>query len=334
MEIFDLGNFQLSTGVTLPNAKLSYKTHGSLNATKNNAILFPNFLGGTPEALEIWIGEGRPLDPRQFFIILPGQFGNGVSSSPSNTAPPFDRGAFPLVNIADDVIAQQQLITEKFGIQELQLILGWSVGALQTYEWAVRFPRMVKRIASIAGAPKPSPWTQLWLHTILEEPLTSDPAWNNGFYTEPQAVQAGLRRQAHGTALTLPPLGFYREGEEIWRSLGFASVDDFICRFWEAFWLPQDPNNIITQARKARDADPAAGGDLAVALHQITAKTFVVAFTGDPMFPPEECKLDAERIPHAQFREISSRFGHLATFALSEQDKQAIDNVLREVLAA
>jgi len=232
------------------------------------------------------------------------------------------------------VIAQQRLLSEQFGIEELQLVLGWSVGALQTYEWAVRFPHMVKRIASIAGAPRPSPWTRLWLSTALEEPLTTDPGWNKGFYTDAQAVQAGSRSMAHKTALTLPPHGFYREGEEVWRCLGFVSMNDFIARFWEAFWLPQDPNNVITQARKARTTDPSPDGDLAAALRRITAKTFVVAFTGDPMFPPEECKLDAERIPNAQFREISTAFGHLATFALSEQDRQAIDSVLREALAA
>src|ERR1700730_802808 len=134
MEIFDLGDFQLTTGVTLPNAQLAYKTHGNLNAAKDNAILFPNFLGGTPEALEAWIGVGRPLDPRKYFIILPGHFGLAPSSSPSNTPAPFERGAFPAVHIADDVIAQQRLLAEKFDIRGLQLILGWSVGALQTYD--------------------------------------------------------------------------------------------------------------------------------------------------------------------------------------------------------
>ena len=332
--LFDLGDFQLSTGITLPDAKLSYKTHGVLNAAKNNAILFPHFLGGAPEALEGWLGEGRPLDPSKYFIILPGQFSNGVSSSPNNTAPPFDRGSFPSVRIADDVVAQHRLLTEYFGIAEVQLILGWSTGALQTYEWAVRFAPMVKRIASIAGAPKPSPWTQLWLYSVLEEPLTADPAWSNGFYNDPYDVQAGLRRLGHGTALTLPPKGFYREGKEVWRSLGFTSPDDFVIRFWEAFWLAQDPNCVITQARKARAADPSNGGDMTEALGRITAKTAVVAFPGDPMFPPDECEFDAQRIPNAQFTQIDSVFGHLATFSLSAQDVEALDNVLRELLAS
>jgi homoserine O-acetyltransferase len=332
MEIFELGDFPLTSGYTLPGAKLSYKTHGALNAAKDNAILFPHFLGGAPEALEGWIGQGRPLDPDRYFIILPGQFGNGVSTSPSNSQPPFERGAFPAMKFADDVIAQHKLVTEKFGIRELQLALGWSTGGLQMYEWAVRFAPMVKRLAPIATAPMPSPWTKLWLHTLIEMPHTSDPAYNGGFYADASLLQASLRRQAHGTALTLPPHGFYHD--ELWRNLGFSSLDDFISRFWEAFWLPQDPNDLICQARKARAADPSGGGDLDAALKTITAKTSVISFTGDPMFPPAEGKHDAERIPGATFHEVNSVFGHLATFGLSQDDVKAVDTILGALLAS
>lgn len=333
MEMFDLGDFQLTSGVVLPGAKLAYTTIGTLSDAKDNAILFPTFLGGAEQALTAWIGEGRALDPTKYFLILPGHFGLPPTSSPSNTAPPFDRGAFPPVHIADDVIAQRRLLSEQFGIEELQLVLGWSVGALQTYEWAVRFPDVVKRMASIAGAPRPSPWTRLWLTTCLEEPLTGDPNWNNGFYDDPGDIQAGVRRMAHATALTLPPQHFYREGHEIWRDLGFPSDRDFIARFWEAFWLPQDPNDVVAQARKARAANPGGADDIGPALGAITAKAFVIAFRGDPMFQPDECEFDAKRIPNAEFRRIESDFGHLATFSLSADDVQAVDSALRELLA-
>ena len=332
MEIFNLGRFELSTGYILPSAKLAYTTHGSLNPARDNAILFPNFLGGTPEALEIWIGEGRPLDPSKYFIILPGQFGDGISSSPSNTAAPYDRGAFPPVGIADDVAAQHRLLTERFGISELQLVLGWSVGALQTYGFASRFPEMVRRAASIAGAPKPSAWTRTWLRIILEEPVISDPAWSNGFYDDRAALHGALRRQSHGQALTFPPSRIYRE--ELWRDLGFASVEDFIRGFWEAFMITKDPNDVLCQTRKAITADPSDGGDVSGALARITARMFIVAFTGDPMFTPEDCRRDADRVPGAVFHEVASVGGHLATFALFEQDRKAIDAVLAEVLAA
>jgi homoserine O-acetyltransferase len=334
MEIFDLGDFRLQCGATLPDATLAYKVHGTLNAAKDNAILFPSFLGGSPEALEAWIGEGRPLDPTRYCIVLPGHFGLPPTSSPSTTTAPYGRGAFPAVTIADDVVAQHRLLTEKFGITRLQLVLGWSVGGLQTYEWAVRYPDMVARMASIAGAPKPSPWTRLWLKTVTEEPFTADPAWRDGFYADKADLQGAARRVGHAAALTLAPDTFYRDGQEMWRPLGFASTDDFVVRFWENFWLSLEPGDVVAQARKARAADPAAGGDIAEALGRITAATAVVAFTGDHMFQPAECRLDAERIPGAQYHEVDSAYGHLATFSLSAQDVKAVDHILAELLAS
>jgi homoserine O-acetyltransferase len=86
-EIFELGNFELESGITLPGAKLAYKTHGTLNEARDNVILFPHMWSGTPKAMESFIGEDRPLNPSRYFIVLPGQFANGFSSSPSNTPP-------------------------------------------------------------------------------------------------------------------------------------------------------------------------------------------------------------------------------------------------------
>ena len=82
-EIFELGDYLLESGITLPNATIAFKTHGVLNDAKDNVILFPHMWSGTPKAMEIFIGEDRPIDPSKYFIILPGQFANGFSSSPS-----------------------------------------------------------------------------------------------------------------------------------------------------------------------------------------------------------------------------------------------------------
>jgi len=332
VDTFELGNFRLVNGYTIPNARLAYTTHGTLNAARDNAVVFPNFLGGNDAALEMYVAEGMALDPNKYFVILPGQFGNGFSSSPSNTPPPFDRGAFPPIAIADDVIAQHRLVTEHFGIERLALVLGWSVGALQTYEWAVRFPQMVTRMASIAGAPRPSPWTLHWLRTVIEEPIVTDPAWNDGFYAQASDVQAGLRRQGHCMALTLPPLAYYHG--DIMQRLGFGSVQDFVRGFFEGFMVGQDPNNLLIQARKALTADPAQGGSLTEALGRITAKTTIVAFTGDVMFPPQDNEVDARSIPGAQYREATTISGHLTTFGLFPEDRQAVDDAIREALAA
>ena len=94
---------------------------------------------------QVYIGEGRALDPDKYFIIIVNQIGNGLSTSPHNTPAPAGMGNFPHVRIGDDVRAQHKLLTEKFGLKSFALIVGGSMGAQQTYEWAVRYPDMVKR---------------------------------------------------------------------------------------------------------------------------------------------------------------------------------------------
>jgi homoserine O-acetyltransferase/O-succinyltransferase len=331
-QYFELGDFPLNSGYTLRGARLGYKTHGTLSAARDNAILFPHFYSGTSATLEHWIGEGRALDPTNYFIIMPGQFGGGFSSSPSNTLLPFNQGAFPPVSIGDDVRAQHRLITEHFGITALQLVVGFSMGGMQTYEWAVRYPEMVKRAAPMAANAR-TPVHNTLLIDVHEALLKSDPAWNDGFYTDPHAVHLGLRRHALAFALEGMCRAFYRE--EAWREAGFASLDDFKRGFLEAYFLPMDPNNLLCQARKWREADVSrhTNGDLAAALGRITASTIVTAVATDMFFPVEDCQQDATMIQGAEVRIIDSVWGHLAAFCVLEKDAQAIDAILRDALA-
>ena len=94
-EYLDLGNFELASGYVLPGARLAYKTIGTLNEAKDNAVLLPHMYTGTSAFMTAYVGEGRPLDPDRYFFILPAQFGDGFSSSPSNTpmGPLGNRGA-------------------------------------------------------------------------------------------------------------------------------------------------------------------------------------------------------------------------------------------------
>jgi hypothetical protein len=95
----------LQSGITLPRARLAYKTYGKLAATRDNAIVMPTFYGGRHIENEAMMGAGRALDPARWLIIVPNMFGNGLSSSPSNTPPPFDRAAFPNVTGLTDAPA-------------------------------------------------------------------------------------------------------------------------------------------------------------------------------------------------------------------------------------
>jgi homoserine O-acetyltransferase len=330
-QYFDLGDYELESGLTLPSARLAYKVHGTLNEARDNAVLFPHMWSGTSKSMESFIGPGRPLDPERWFVILPGQFANGFSSSPSNTPPPLGGGAFPNVTIGDDVRAQHRLITERFGIERLELVLGWSMGAEQTYEWAVRYPEMVRRALPFAGTAKTTPHDYLWVRSH-EDSLKSDPAWNGGFYGHPSEVRVGLRRHAQAWSVMGLCPEFYNT--EAWRELGFTSLDDFNHRFWEGYFAPMDPNNLIWMGWKWRHGDVSrhTNGDLGAALARITARTHVVAFSRDMFFPPADLEAEQRMIANSEFRVVDSLRAHFAMFCLTDSDREQIDACIDELL--
>ena len=172
-EVFELGDVQLRLGATRRGAQLAYKTYGTLDEDKNNAIVYPTWYSGQHYDNEWLIGDGMALDPAKYFIIVPNMLGNGLSSSPSNTPPPYDRSRFPKVTIYDNVSVQHRLVTEKFAIEKLVLVTGWSMGAGQTYQWAVSYPEMVTRILPFCGSAKTSEHNIVFLEGV-KGALTAD----------------------------------------------------------------------------------------------------------------------------------------------------------------
>src|SRR5713101_3034798 len=138
-EICALGDVVLQSGLTLRQATLAYKTYGECNTARDNVIVMPTFYGSQHVDTEAMMGAGRALDPQKYFIIVPNMFGNGLSSSPSNTAPPFDRAAFPNVTLYDNVVCQYRLVTEHLGIDRVKLVVGFSMGAQQAFQWGALY---------------------------------------------------------------------------------------------------------------------------------------------------------------------------------------------------
>jgi len=123
-EIHNLGDVKLQRGATLRDCKLAYKTFGTLSPKKDNVIVYPTWYSGQHSDNEWLVGDGRALDPKKYFIIIPNMLGNGLSSSPSNTPEPYNGPRFPLVTACDNVRAQHRLVTEKFGIEHIRLVTG------------------------------------------------------------------------------------------------------------------------------------------------------------------------------------------------------------------
>ena len=191
--IFELGDVDLQCGLRLRGARLAYKTYGSLNEGKDNVIVFPTFFASQHSANEPMIGPGMALDPSKYFIIVPNLFGNGLSSSPSNTPAPYDRARFPKVTYYDNIRCQRRLVTEYFGIERIALVCGFSMGAQQAFHWGALFPDMVERIAPWCGSARTSPHNFVFLEGV-KAALCADEAWNNGWYDTPP--RKGLRAMA------------------------------------------------------------------------------------------------------------------------------------------
>lgn len=132
-QTYDLGDFQLQSGQTIPGAWIAYKTFGS---SSRPAILYPSWYSGLISDNEWLIGEDKALNPDKYFIIITALFGNSQSISPSNS----QVSPFPDVTFYDNVKAQHRLVTEKLGIKHLRMVLGWSMSAGQSFQWATQYP--------------------------------------------------------------------------------------------------------------------------------------------------------------------------------------------------
>jgi homoserine O-acetyltransferase len=332
-ETFDLGDVVLQSGATLRDAKLAYKTYGELNADKTSAIVYPTWYSGRHWDNEWLIGEGMALDPAKYFIIVPNMLGNGLSSSPSNNPPPYDKARFPNVTFYDQVQTQHKLVTEKFGIETLALVTGWSMGAGQTYQWAVSFPDMVQRACPFCGSSKTSEHNIVFLEGV-KAALTADDAFKDGWYDEKPVK--GLRAAARVYAGWGFSQAFY--WDRVYTEMGYSDLEDFLVAFWEGFFLDRrDPNNLLTMLWTWQKGDigatPGFDGDHVKALKAIKAKTIALPAEKDLYFPPEDEKYAVSHMSNAELRVIPGVWGHFAGGGANPVDIKYIDDVLKELLA-
>ncbi len=335
-DLISVGRLDLEDGGTIPDCQLAVATFGTLNDAKDNAILVTTWYSGTHQIFrDVYIGPEHALNPERYFIVVVNQIGNGLSTSPHNTDGPnaeIAMSRFPKVRIGDDVVAQERLLREHFGIERLQLVTGGSMGAQQTYEWAVRFPDKVLRAAAMAGTAQNTPHDQLFA-TVLGEAITSDPAWNDGEYKSNADVVAGLERHARVWGV----MGFSTEfwKLEVWRALAFESKEGFLEGFLQPYFTAMDPNDLLAMAWKWQQGDVTrhTGGDLAAALGRITAKTFVMPINEDMFFPVRDCRAEQEMIAGSELRVVEDILGHLGLFGVAPTFMEQIDRHLGELLA-
>ncbi|MFJ8744695.1 alpha/beta fold hydrolase [Embleya sp. NPDC127516] len=329
----ELANFALERGGLLTPARLAYQTHGSLLPDKSNAVLSPTWFAGDHTANEWLIGPGRPLDTDRYFVIVPNLFGNGVSSSPSNTPEPNAAADFPDVTVRDNVRAQYHLVHDHFGIERLQLVVGCSMGALQTYQWAVSHPDMVARALPFCGSPKTAPHNRVFIEG-LRAVLTAAPGAREGRHAPGHA--AALRAFARVYAGWGFSQAFY--WNERHRELGFASLDDFLTGFWEANFAGQDINDLLAMLWTWQHADVGTteghDGDVTKALAAITARVIALPAQKDLYFPPEDEKWASSHITNGSVEVIPGEWGHLTGGGADSAGARFIGDAIRRLLDA
>ncbi|KAI0490429.1 Alpha/Beta hydrolase protein [Xylaria cf. heliscus] len=301
--IFNLGDFTLQSGATLRNAYIAYKTFGD---PSNPAIVYPTWYSGLISDNFWLLGEDKTLSPKNYFIIIPALFGNGQSTSPSNTAEP---RPFPQITMFDNVAAQYRLVTEGLGVKHLRAVLGWSMGAAQTFQWITQYPDFVDLAAPFCGAARCSLHNKVFLEGV-KSGLIAAKGVASGGVSKGEATAASQYRAwtTEEREVGLKALGrvyagwgfsqtFYRE--KVYEThLGFKNLEEFLVLFWEGWALSKDPENMITLLETWQSADcskqDAYKGDFELALRTIKAKTLVLPSKTDLYFPPEDSEYEVK----------------------------------------
>jgi homoserine O-acetyltransferase/O-succinyltransferase len=308
---FNLGTTVLQRGMTVPALQVVYQTYGTLAPDKRNAVLYPTSYGAQHTDIEWLIGAGRILDPAKYFIIIPNQFGNGLSTSPITLAEPYGTGRNPVFTHWDNVQAQKRLVEEVFGIDTLALVYGWSMGGQQALHWGALFPGKVERIAALCTSARTSSHNKVFLEGIRAT-LTADAAYVDGRFTA-RPVR-GLRAFGRVYAGWAMSQAFYRD--ELWRGAGYSSVEDFLVRNWEGNFLRRDAADLLSMVETWMQSDVSDNaiykGDLKAALGAISARSLIMPSTTDLYFTVDHGEAETKLMPNAIFKPIKSDWGHRA----------------------
>jgi homoserine O-acetyltransferase/O-succinyltransferase len=303
-----LGDFRVQSGEIIRDARLIWKTHGTLAPERDNVILYPCSYGAKHDDLEWLIGPDGILDPTRWFIVIPNMFSNGVSSSAADTP---DYPA--LVTSWDNVQAQRRLLSEQFGIDRLHAVYGFSMGGQQAYHWAALFPDSVKRAIVVCGSARTAEHNKVFLSGLLRTFEAAPEHLGNGrFSGEPQATLRAVGHIYAGWALSQD---FYREKLHI-TALGAPDLDTYLRNDWETSFARRRAANCYAQLVTWYHGDISANSlyhnDLVRALKAIKARVLLLPSETDLYFRVADNALEIAHLTDAELTPIPSSWGHRA----------------------
>lgn len=331
---FEIKNFKTESGTVLPEAHIIYGTYGHLDAAHNNAVLLPSHFMATHHGYDWLIGPGRALDTSKFFLVATELFGNGHSSSPSNTPEPFHGPRFPVMNIRDNVAAVHQLLTQDLKVTHLRAIIGFSMGAQQAFQWAVSFPAFADKIVATSGTAKTYPHGVVRLEGQIAA-LTADAAFMDGNYTSPPTK--GLEAFATVWTAWLYSQEWWRR--ELWRATTPAGTtfEQVLNNYRKHFIPGADANDLILQMHTWEQHNvgntPSFNGDAERALRSIKVPFLYMPSETDLYFPIGDARYESAFIPGVSFVPIPSLWGHTAGAGSNPADLKFLNEHIARFLS-
>jgi homoserine O-acetyltransferase len=316
-----LQEFSLESGAVLVDAQISFRTHGSLSPSGDNAVLLFTYYTGDDDSYRPWIGPGRPIDPSEQFVVIVNHFGGGISSSPSTSGT-----GFPDVRVGDSVRAAK-LVLDDLGVQHLRLVAGWSLGGMQSLDFAARYPECVSTVFALCSAARCSPINQVFLDSVSAT-LTADCP-----IADPDDPATLERLDAFGRVYAGWAYCEQFFAEEVFREFGYASPADVLER-WSKDHQAMHPGDLMASLRMWRMADGGGSLDaLSERLGRITARTVFMPSVTDTYFTATENFLEVVWLNDAEVRPMVSPLGHIAGRpGVRAEEQDEVDACLRELM--
>lgn len=279
-------DFRFQSGESLPELRIHYRTLGKpmrdAQGKVTNAVLVTHGTGGTgaqflrPEFAGDLFAKGGLLDPARYFIVLTDGIGHGQSSKPSDGL----RARFPHYGYRDMVDAQYKLLNERLGVNHLKLVMGTSMGGMQTWVWGERYPGFMDALMPLASLPgQISGRNRVWRRMVIDA-IRNDPQWKGGDYTtQPQSLRLATQMlffMGSNPVLRQQQMPTLRESDK--------ALDDYVATASKTM----DANDLLYQLEASHDYDPAPE------LEKITAPLIAVNSADDLINPPELGILERE----------------------------------------
>jgi len=322
-------DFRFASGESLPDLRLHYATFGrperDARGVVKNAVLILHGTGGSGRQFlrdvfaGVLFGPGQLLDSARYYIILPDGIGHGRSSKPSDGL----HARFPHYTYDDMVRAHYRLLTEHLGVNHLRLVLGTSMGGMQTWVWGETYPDFMDALMPLASLPVEIAGRNRMLRKMILDAIRTDPAWQGGEYTtEPPGVVTALYiLMIMGSA----PLEWQKEAPTR------LAADSFVETYVRGRLPQTDANDMLYQFDASRFYNPAPN------LERIVAPLLAVNSADDQINPPELGIMEREigRVKRGRYVliAISDRTRGHGTHTLAALWKEELARLLRETEA-